>query len=75
MKSLYKDKDNGKLFGVCAGFSEIFSIDVTVLRIIVFILCWFYFTGFALYLLLAFFLPDKSELWPELPNPPYIFFG
>lgn len=59
MKRLYKDSENAKILGVCAGLSEIFNIDVTILRVITFLLCWFYGTGLLVYFLLALLLPDK----------------
>lgn len=60
MNSLYKDSENGKFFGVCAGLSKYFNIDVTILRVITFLICWFYGTGLIIYLLLALLLPDKN---------------
>lgn len=60
MKRLYKDTKNAKVFGVCAGLSEILDIDVTSLRVITFLLCWFYGSGLMIYLLLALLLPNKD---------------
>lgn len=63
MTTLYKDESNGKVFGVCAGLSEIFNIDVTVLRVITFLLCWFFGSGLLIYFLLALLLPDKKTMY------------
>lgn len=61
MKKLYKIESEGKVSGVCAGLSDLLKIDVTILRIVTFLLCWFYGTGLFIYILLAMLLPDKSE--------------
>lgn len=62
MKKLYKIKKKGKISGVCAGISELTKIDVTLIRIVCFLLCWFYGTGLLVYILLACLLPDKEDL-------------
>lgn len=62
-KKLYRDKAEGKVGGVCAGLSDYFKIDVTVLRVIAAILVFWYGTGLGLYLVLWIFLPDKSEVY------------
>ena len=61
MKSLFKDKENGMIFGVCAGISNATGIDVSIIRLsVVFgtiasgsILLW-------IYLLLGILLPKKK---------------
>lgn len=63
MTRLFKDSKNGKVFGVCAGLSETFNIDVTILRVITFLLCWLYGTGLLIYFLLALLLPDKNKIF------------
>ena len=63
MKKLYKIKKKGKITGVCAGLSELTKIDVTIIRVLVFLLCWFYGTGLLIYILLALLLPDKESLY------------
>lgn len=60
--NLYRDKDEGMIGGVCAGLSEAFKIDVTILRIIVGALVFLYGTGLGLYILLWILLPDKRNL-------------
>lgn len=62
-KKLYRDKAEGKVGGVCAGLSDYFKIDVTVLRVIAAILVFWYGTGLGLYLVLWIFLPDRSEVY------------
>lgn len=62
MKKFYKLKEKGKISGVCAGLADKFNIDVTLLRIITFILCWFDGIGLVLYILLACLLPEKDEI-------------
>lgn len=62
MKKLYKIKDKGKITGVCAGIADLFKWDVTLVRLITFLLCWFYGTGLLIYILLAILLPDKKDI-------------
>lgn len=62
MKWLYKNEKDGIFSGVCSGLSEILKIDVTIIRVIWFLLCWFYGTGLLIYILLACILPDKRDL-------------
>ncbi len=35
LRGLYLDRENGWLFGVCAGLADRFSIDLNILRLIV----------------------------------------
>ena len=62
MKKLYKIKDKGKVTGVCAGIADLTKLDVTLVRILTFLLCWFYGTGLLIYILLAILLPDKKDI-------------
>lgn len=61
-RKLYRDKAEGKVGGVCAGLSEYFRIDVTLIRVIVGVLAIAYGSGLLIYLLLWVLLPDKSEI-------------
>ena len=36
----YKDKRNGKVMGVCAGIADYTGVDVTVIRILMFLALW-----------------------------------
>jgi len=62
LKKLYKLKDKGKISGVCAGISDKYNIDVTLLRVITFILCLLDGIGLGIYILLAILLPEKNEI-------------
>lgn len=59
---LYRDTEEGIVAGVCAGLSEYFKIDVTLIRVVVGVLAIFYGTGLLIYLLLWFLLPTKFEV-------------
>ncbi|XMB85148.1 PspC domain-containing protein [Mycoplasmatota bacterium WC44] len=61
-KKLYKNRDEAKISGVCAGVSEFFEIDVTLVRVI-----WLFSilglgSGLLLYIIMAILLPDKDEI-------------
>lgn len=59
VKKLYKDKKNGKLFGVCAGIAEYFGVDVTLVRIGFVAFTVAYGVGLVVYLAAAIMLPEK----------------
>ena len=63
-KKIYKINDEKMILGVCAGVADYFNIDVTLVRIVTaaLILGSFSFV-FWLYLISAFVMPDKSDLY------------
>ena len=66
----YRDKQNGKWAGVCAGIADYTGIDVTVIRI-GFVIAMFLGSGFPLlaYLLIAWMAPKKpTELYIRDPE-------
>lgn len=60
MKKLSRNKKAGKIFGVCAGFSEYFEIDVTLIRI-VWTVCAVAGVGIIAYLISALIMPVKED--------------
>lgn len=61
IKRWYRIKSEGKLGGVCAGFSEMFQVDVTLIRVL-----WFtaFFTPLPvvlMYVIAWFIVPNKEE--------------
>lgn len=65
MKKLEKSNER-KIFGVCGGLAEYFNIDPTVVRIAWIILACFSFgTGFFVYLIAGFVMPDKNYSFTE----------
>ena len=42
----YKDKRNGKVMGVCAGIADYTGLDVTIIRIMMFLAIWL--SGFSI---------------------------
>ena len=60
-KKLVKgDSFESKICGVCAGLSNYFNIDVTIIRITIVILSLFHGSGLIIYLILAALMPDKN---------------
>lgn len=57
----YRDKANGKIMGVCAGLSDYFGIDVTMVRVAA--VCIAVFTGLGPlpYFVMAWAAPVKKE--------------
>ena len=58
-KKLYRDTENGKIFGVCAGMAEYFDMDVTVVRLIWVLLFFFGGIGILPYIILAIVIEPK----------------
>ena len=58
-KKLYRDKQNEKVAGVCAGLADYLNIDVTIIRLIwvLFVLCAG--TGALAYIACALVIPEK----------------
>jgi len=59
-KHLYRDTDNGKIFGVCAGFADYFDADVSVIRLIAVLLVLFAGGGLLAYLIMAIVMEPKD---------------
>ncbi|HET8551238.1 MAG TPA: envelope stress response membrane protein PspC [Gammaproteobacteria bacterium] len=61
-QKFYRDRENGKLMGVCAGIADYFGWNVTFIRILA-IIAFFWFNGLTLivYFVLGFVLPVKPE--------------
>lgn len=57
MKRLYRDEFNGMLGGVCSGISDYMNIDVSLIRIIFFILLLINPVFLLIYLMLWLILP------------------
>lgn len=66
MKRVYRNKQNGILAGICAGLAEHFSIDVTLVRLLIVFATVL--TGFApliiTYLVGWVIIPEKTDLPP-----------
>lgn len=60
-KSWYRDKNNGKLGGVCAGLSGMFSVDVTLIRLVWFALIFTPFPAILSYLIAWLIVPKKKS--------------
>ena len=62
-KKLYKIKANEKVCGVCAGFAEYLNLDVTIVRIVTFILILLsHFSLLIVYFICALIMPDKAQI-------------
>ncbi len=61
-KKLYRDTDDKMLGGVCAGLSEYFKFDVTLIRVIVAVLSFGYGLGIVIYVALWVLLPSKHDV-------------
>lgn len=61
-KRWYKISSEKKLGGVCAGLSDMFDVDVTLIRIVWFAAIWTPFPAVLTYLIAWFIIPEKETL-------------
>ena len=59
-KKLYRNTEEGKLFGVCAGIADYSGIDVVMVRIAWIIAVFGLGTGVLAYIIAALIMPQKS---------------
>ena len=59
-KRLSKSSVDKKIFGVCGGIAEYFSIDPTVVRLVWALLFFCAGTGFLAYIIAALVLPNEN---------------
>lgn len=78
---LYRNREDGRLFGVCAGIADYFGVDATVVRVITVIgAIFFTMPVVGAYLLAALVLkpkpgrlystPEEEEFWRTLTTKP-----
>jgi phage shock protein C len=67
-KRLYRDTENQKIFGVCAGLADYFDMDVTLIRVIWVFLVLFAGTGLVAYLILALLIDPKSVVMKKMAD-------
>lgn len=60
--TLYKQRKNKLLCGVCAGIADKFGWNLTLTRILIGVLIYGYGAGLLIYFLLAVFLPYKEDI-------------
>lgn len=58
-KKLYKDKNNKKLCGVCAGIALYFDVDPTLIRLAWVAFCLLGGSGVLAYIIAAIIMPDS----------------
>lgn len=59
---LYKDRNNGKILGVCQGLADYFKFDPSLVRLAFAIGTLFWGKLLLIYILLAIILPDKTDM-------------
>jgi phage shock protein PspC (stress-responsive transcriptional regulator) len=61
VKRLYRNTQNGKIAGVCAGIADYFNIDVVVVRLAAVLLAFMGGAGFIAYIVAWIITPVKLE--------------
>ena len=65
-RKLYRDTDNGKISGVCAGLSDYLDLDVTLIRVIWLILFFAAGTGLLAYIIIALVVEPKGVVLKKM---------
>ena len=60
-KRLYKDRQNEKICGVCAGIAKYFSIDPTLVRLALVVFCLLGGSGILAYIIFAIVMPNEPD--------------
>lgn len=63
-KKLYRVEKGSVVAGVCGGIAEYFNWDPTLVRVVTAILVFAGTIGFWPYLICAFIIPKKSDVYP-----------
>lgn len=64
LRGFYRDRENGWIFGVCAGIAERFNLNVGAVRVIVFIsLLLFFWLTTAIYLGATILVREKPLIY------------
>lgn len=64
-KELYRDKQRASIGGVCAGLSDYFNLDVTLVRALFLVALFGFGTGVLLYIILWIVVPEKKITFQE----------
>lgn len=67
-KKLYKDRQNEKICGVCAGIAKYFSIDPTLVRLGWVAFCILGGSGVLAYIICALVIPDEPDKLNDADN-------
>jgi phage shock protein C len=64
LRGFYRDRENGWIFGVCAGLADRFNLNLCAIRVVAFV-CLLIFTWMtaAIYLAAAFLIRDKPLVY------------
>lgn len=61
-KRLYKTDEGAVLGGVCKGISEVYDMDVSIVRLIALLLLFVAGAPFIIYIVMWIVLPDKKDV-------------
>ena len=57
-RRLYRDTENSVFGGVCSGLAAYLNVSIVLMRLVVFLLIWFYGFGFILYIAVWIIIPE-----------------
>jgi phage shock protein PspC (stress-responsive transcriptional regulator) len=64
LRRLYRDSDNGWIFGVCAGLADHFRVNVVGVRLLALVLAWFVtLPTVIIYVVLALLMRDRPLIY------------
>ena len=64
-KQLFRNKQKGRIGGVCAGLGEYFEVDITLIRALFLVALLGFGSGFLMYIILWIVLPERSQTFQE----------
>jgi phage shock protein PspC (stress-responsive transcriptional regulator) len=64
-KQLFRNKQKGKIGGVCAGLGEYFEVDITLIRALFLVALLGFGSGFLMYVILWIVLPERSQTFQQ----------
>ena len=60
VKRLYRDTQNSMLGGVCSGLAVYLNVSIGLIRLLIFLMVWFYGTGLLLYIAAWIIIPEAK---------------
>jgi phage shock protein PspC (stress-responsive transcriptional regulator) len=64
-KQLFRNKQKGRIGGVCAGLGEYFEVDITLIRALFLVALLGFGSGFLMYIILWIVLPERAQTFQE----------
>lgn len=67
-RQLFRNKQKGRIGGVCAGLGEYFEVDITLIRALFLVALLGFGSGFLMYVILWIVLPERTQNFQDESN-------